>query len=139
VTKTSPDLEGLHFWLNMIWDVPASNCDTPVLQYVVWMQLVRRGVALGPFTKVHEASDPSCPIVGLLPGSFYVCQVSAVTPWGFGAPSVMNFSKQHAPPDQPLPPSVAESDASFIRLSWDSLARCNSLPIQGFVLECHRD
>jgi len=48
----------------------------------------------------------------------------------------MTFSTQHAPPDQPLLPSVAESEASFIRLSWDSPARCNSLPIQGLVLEC---
>jgi len=47
----------------------------------------------------------------------------------------MTFSTQQAPPDQPLPPSVAESEASSIRLSWDSPARCNGLPIQGFVLE----
>jgi len=120
--------------LKIIWHAPVSNCDTPVLHYVVWMQLVCRGVALGPFTKVHEGLDPSCQITGLLPGSSYVCQVSAVTSWGFGA--LMTFSTQHAPPDQPLPPFVADFLASSIRLSWDSLARCNSLRIQGFVLEC---
>ena len=66
--------------LKMIWDAPVSNCDTPVMHYVVWIQLVCRGVALGPVQKVHEGSNPSCQITRLSPGSSYDCQVLAVTP-----------------------------------------------------------
>jgi len=51
--------------LQMIWDTPASNCDTLVLQYVMSMQLVYRGVELGLAQVVYVGSNPSCQIVGL--------------------------------------------------------------------------
>jgi len=39
--------------LQMIWDTPASNCDTLVMRYVVWMYLICRGVAFGLNVSIH--------------------------------------------------------------------------------------
>jgi len=103
--------------LQMIWDTPASNCDTLVLQYVVSMQLVCRGVELGLVQMVYVGSNPSCQIAGLSPVSSYTCRVSAVTAWGYGDPATMTFLTQQAPPDQPMPPLIAESEGSSIHLS----------------------
>jgi len=47
----------------------------------------------------------------------------------------MTFLTQQAPPDQPMPPLIAESEGSSIHLSWVNLARPNGLLIQVFVLE----
>jgi len=121
--------------LQMIGDTPASNCDTLVLQYVVSMQLVFRGVELGSVQVVYVGSNPSCRIAGLSPGSSYTCRVSAVTVWGYGEAVTMTFLTQQAPPDQSMTPLIAESAGSSIHLSWVNPARPDGLLIQGFVLE----
>jgi len=47
----------------------------------------------------------------------------------------MTFLTQQAPPDQPMPPLIAESEGSSIHLIWVNPARPNGLLVQGFVLE----
>jgi len=121
--------------LQMIWDTPVSNCDTLVLQYVVSMQLVCRGVELGSVQMVYVGSNPSCRIAGLSPGSSYTCRISAVTAWGYGESATTTFLTQQAPPDQSMPPLIAESEGSSIHLSWVNPARPNGLLIQGLLLE----
>jgi len=40
----------------------------------------------------------------------------------------MTLLTQQAPPDQPMPPLIAELEGSSIHLSWVNLARPNGLP-----------
>ena len=54
---------------------------------------------------------------------------------GIWGGSYDDFLTQQAPPDQPIPPLIAESAGSSIHLSWVNPARPNGLLIQGFVLE----
>jgi len=86
------------------------------------MQPARRGVALGPFQKVHEGSDPSCQINGLLPGSSYVSEVSALRAGEsdsvgvFGAKCRDFLDTTHTPrlfPPQPTIAALSQGVGSF--------------------------
>jgi len=102
--------------LHLRWNGPNDN-GRHILHYI--LEYDEGSGQVGHYVPVYEGRAKQCNVSRLQPSTLYKFRVAAVSELGSSLYSeIISYATQGSPPSQPLPPTLAETSESSLRLLW---------------------